>query len=75
MRRSSDLVSQPIEPLDQVFKLLGITYLFEVVMSRRCAANLGKFGKSDPVFVQYTSSNAGFVRYIVCINGRVPERY
>ena len=44
-------------------------------MSRRRAANLAKFGKLDPVFVRYTSSDAGVVRYIVCINGRVPEKY
>ena len=44
-------------------------------MSRRRAANLAKFGKPDPVFVRYTSSNVGVVRYIVCINGRVPEKY
>ena len=44
-------------------------------MSRRCAANLEKFGKPDPVFVCYTSSDAGVVRYIICINGRVPEKY
>ena len=44
-------------------------------MSHRRAANLAKFGKPDPVFVRYTSSNAGVVRYIVCINRRVPEKY
>ena len=44
-------------------------------MSRRRAANLAKFGKPDPVFIRYTSSDAGIVRYIVCINGRVPESY
>ena len=44
-------------------------------MSRHCAANLAKFGKPYPVFVRYTISNAGVVRYIVCINGRVPDKY
>ena len=44
-------------------------------MSRRRAANLAKFGKPDPVFVRYTSSDAGVVRYIVCINRQVPEKY
>ena len=44
-------------------------------MSRRRAANLAKFGKPDPVFIRYTISDAGVVRYIICINGRVPERY
>ena len=44
-------------------------------MSRRRAANLAKFDKPDPVFIRYTSSNAGVVRYMVCINGRVPNRY
>ena len=44
-------------------------------MSRRRAANLAKFGKPEPVFVQLTSSNAGVVRFIVCINKHVPERY
>ena len=33
-------------------------------MSRCRAANLAKFGKPDPVFVRYTSSDAGVVRYI-----------
>ena len=44
-------------------------------MSRRRSANLDKFGKPDPIFVRYTSSDAGVFRYIVCINGRIPEKY
>ena len=44
-------------------------------MSCRRAAYLAKFGTSDPVFVRYTSSDAGVVRCIVCINGWVPEKY
>ena len=44
-------------------------------MSLRRAANLAKFGKPDPVFVRYIISDAGVVRYIVCINGRVLEKY
>ena len=64
-----------INILDKLFKMQRLTYLFEVIMSRHRAANLAKFGKPDPVLFRYTSSDAGVVWYIVCINGRVPEKY
>ena len=45
-------------------------------MSRRCS-NVARIGLPDPVFVRYPGSDAAasLVKYIVCINGRVPERY
>ena len=45
-------------------------------MSRR-RSNVARLGTPDPVLVSYAGSNAAapFISYIVCINGRVPERY
>ena len=45
-------------------------------MSRR-RSNVARLGTPDPVLVRYAGSNAAAhsVIYIVCINGRVPERY
>ena len=51
-------------------------YMFEVVMSCR-RSNVARAGSPDPVLVSYAGSNAAApaVSYIVCLNGRVPERY
>ena len=45
-------------------------------MSRR-RSNVARLGTPYPVLVSYAGSNAAApsVSYIVCINGRVPERY
>ena len=45
-------------------------------MSRR-RSNVVRLGTPDPVLVSYAGSDAAApsVSYIVCINGRVPERY
>ena len=45
-------------------------------MSRR-RFNVARPGSPDPVLVSYAGSNAATpsVSYIVCLNGRVPERY
>ena len=45
-------------------------------MSRR-RSNVARAGSPDPVLVSYVGSNAAApaVSYIVCLNGRVPERY
>ena len=45
-------------------------------MSRLCS-NVARLGLPDPVFVRYPGSDAAAssVKYIVCMNGRVPERY
>ena len=45
-------------------------------MSRR-RSNVARLGTPDPVLVFYAGSDAAApsVSYIVCINGRVPERY
>ena len=45
-------------------------------MSRR-RFNVARPGSPDPVLVSYAGSDAvdPFVSYIVCLNGRVPERY
>ena len=45
-------------------------------MSRR-RSNVAEFGLPDPVFVWYPGSDAAAssIKYIVCLNGRVPERY
>ena len=45
-------------------------------MSRR-RSNVARLGTPDPVLVSYAGSDAATpsVSYIVCINGRVPERY
>ena len=45
-------------------------------MSRR-RSNVARLGPPDTVFVRYPSSDdaASLVEYIVCLNGRVPERY
>ena len=45
-------------------------------MSRR-RSNVARLGPPDPVLVRYAGSDAAAssVSYIVCINGRVPERY
>ena len=44
-------------------------------MSRR-RSNVARLGPPDPVFVRYPGSDAASssVSYILCINGRVPER-
>ena len=49
---------------------------FYIVMSRR-RSNVARLGPPDPVLVCYPGSDAAAssVSYIVCINGRVPERY
>ena len=43
----------------------------------RCRSNVARSGTADPVLVRYACSYAAApsVSYIVCINGRVPERY
>ena len=43
--------------------------------SRR--SNVARLGTPDPALVRYAGSDdaAPLVSYIVCINGRVPERY
>ena len=40
-------------------------------------SNVARLGPLDPVFVCYPGSNAAasLIKYIVCLNGRVPERY
>ena len=40
-------------------------------------SNVARLGPPDPVFVRHPGSDAvaSLVKYIVCINGRVPERY
>ena len=40
-------------------------------------SNVTRLGPLDPVFVRYPGSDAAasLVKYIVCLNGRVPERY
>ena len=45
-------------------------------MSRR-RSNVARPGSPDPVLVSYAGSDAAApsVSYIVCLNGRVPERY
>ena len=45
-------------------------------MSRR-RSNVARTGSPDPVLVSYAGSDAATpsVSYIVCLNGRVPERY
>ena len=45
-------------------------------MSRR-RSNVARLGTLDPVLVRYAGNDAAApsVSYIVCINGRVPERY
>ena len=45
-------------------------------MSHR-RSNVARAGSLDPVLVSYAGSAAAApsVRYIVCLNGRVPERY
>ena len=45
-------------------------------MSRR-RSNVARLGPPDPVFVRYPGSDAAAssVKYIVCLNGQVPERY
>ena len=45
-------------------------------MSCRCSI-VGRLGLPDPVFVRYPGSDAAAssVKYIVCLNGRVSERY
>ena len=45
-------------------------------MSRR-RSNVARLGTTDRVLVRYAGSDdaAPSVSYIVCINGRVPERY
>ena len=45
-------------------------------MSRR-RSNVSELGIPYPVFVRYPGSNAAAssIKYIVCLNGRVPERY
>ena len=45
-------------------------------MSRR-RSNVAGLGNPDPVLVRYAGNDAAtpLVSYIVCINGRVPERY
>ena len=45
-------------------------------MSRRRSNDTG-LGLPDPVFVRYPGSDAAasLIKYIVCLNGRVPERY
>ena len=45
-------------------------------MSRR-RSNVARLGPPDPVFVRYPGSDtaASSIKYIVCLNGRVPERY
>ena len=44
-------------------------------MGRRRAANLAKFRKPDPVFVRYTSSDAGVVRFIVPLRDSPIDTY
>ena len=43
----------------------------------RGRSNVARLGLPDPVFVCYPGSNADASsnKYIVCLNGRVPERY
>ena len=43
----------------------------------RCRSNDARLGLLDPVFVRYPGSDAdsSSFKYIVCLNGRVPERY
>ena len=43
----------------------------------RCRSNVPRLGPLDPVFVRYPGSDtaASSIKYIVCLNGRVPERY
>ena len=57
-------------------KLYLLTYVFCLVMSRR-RSNVARLGPSYLVLVRYPGSDAAAssVSYIVCINGRVPERY
>ena len=45
-------------------------------MSRR-RSNVARIGLPDPIFVRYPGSDAAAssIKYIVCLNGRVPERY
>ena len=45
-------------------------------MSRR-RSNVAERGLPDPIFVRYTGSDAAAssIAYIVCLNGRVTERY
>ena len=45
-------------------------------MSRR-RSNVARLGLPDPVFVCYPGSDAAAssIKYIVCLNGQVPERY
>ena len=45
-------------------------------MSHR-RSNVARLGPPDPVLVRYAGSDAAapLVSYILCINGRVPERY
>ena len=45
-------------------------------MSRRCS-NVARLEPPDPVLVRYADSDAtaSSVSYIVCINGRLTERY
>ena len=45
-------------------------------MSRR-RSNVARLGPPDPLFVRYPGSDAAasLIKYIVCLNGQVPERY
>ena len=45
-------------------------------MSRR-HSNVARSGSLDPILIRYSGSDAASpaVSYIVCLNGRVPERY
>ena len=47
-----------------------------IVMSRG-RSNVARLGLPDPVFVCYPGSDAAAssIKYIVCLNGRVPKRY
>ena len=43
----------------------------------RCRSNVARLGPPDPVFVRYPGSNsvASLIKYIVCLNGWLSERY
>ena len=56
--------------------MLLLTYFLNLAMSRHCS-NVAERGLPDPTLVSYPGSDAvtSSITYIVCLNGRVPERY